>query len=220
MVASSAYGKAHQKGKGKGKSGKGTKAAGSLEDDQPEEEVAGLYLNAVDVSVGEIPLIGAVEWLTCNYDTGCARTVVPISEGVTECDQVRTDGTTYRTASGQVLDDRGAIIVPIADENGRECFLKARCVDVHKTLVSASACSRTQDAWITNDGGWLWPRDGPLGRELAKAVDKIMAKHGHKDIIPIYKERGVYNFYVRRRGKPRADASVVGSPLSGGTRQA
>ena len=37
---------------------------------------------------------------------------------MTECGQVRTDGTTYRTASGQVLDDRGAIIVPITDENG------------------------------------------------------------------------------------------------------
>lgn len=170
--------------------------------------------------IGKIPEIGAVEWITCNYDTGCARTVVPISEGVTECGQVRTDGTTYRTASGQVLDDRGAIIVPITDENGRKCLMKARCVDVHKTLVSASACSRTQDAWITNDGGWLWPRDGPLGRELAKAVDRIMAKHEYKDTIPIYKERGVYNFYVRRRGKPVADASVVGSPLSGGTRQA
>ena len=237
LAASSAYGKAApQKGKGKGKSGKGKKATGSLEDEQPEEEVAGFYLHAfvpvpaqagqVDTSVvinpviGKIPEIGAVEWITCNYDTGCARTVVPISEGVTECGQVRTDGTTYRTASGQVLDDRGAIIVPITDENGRRCLMKARCVDVHKTLVSASACSRTQDAWITNDGGWLWPRDGPLGRELAKAVDRIMAKHEYKDTIPIYKERGVYNFYVRRRGKPVADASVVGSPLSGGTRQA
>jgi hypothetical protein len=169
-AVSPAYGKAaHQKGHGKGKSGKGkgNKAAGSLEDEQPEEEVAGFYLSAFDASVvtnpvvGEIPEIGAVEWLQCNYDTGCARTVVPISEGVTECGQVRTDGTTYRTASGQVLDDRGAIIVPITDENGRKCLLKARCVDVHKTLISARDGSRTTAAGCGHEMGHLdasWPK--------------------------------------------------------------
>ncbi len=46
----------------------------------------------------------------------------------------------------------------------------------------------------------LLPSQGPVAQGLHAAYEKLTAKHGLKGSIPLYQERGVYNFYLRMDG--------------------
>eukprot|EP00971_Amphidinium_carterae_P318126 6323787-Amphidinium_carterae.2 len=54
------------------------------------------------------------------------------------------------------------------------------------------------DIYLDNviEGGYAFPRSGRIGRELRSCLKRLMAKHGHQELTPIYLENGVYNFYL------------------------
>jgi hypothetical protein len=192
-------GKGKKGGKGKGKS----KQAGSF-DEQPEQEAGGLDMLSVSCSTNS-------DWVKCNYDTGCARSVVPLSEG----EPVQEgDGTTYRTASGETIEDQGEAILRGHCEHGIIRKITARRADVHKVLVAGSAAAKFQDAWITKGGGYLVPRSSPIAKGLEKELHKLINKHGDKNLIRLYEENGVYNFYLRRESS-RAGGEEFWSEVPG-----
>lgn len=219
-------GKGSSKGDGRGKKGKDkgkSKSAGAF-DEEPEQETGALDLGACELLAVSCTTDG--EWIKCNYDTGCARSVVPLKEGKPVQDG---DGTTYRTASGETIEDQGEAILKGRDENGNLRNLRARRADVHKVLVSGSKAAKFQDAWITQGGGYLVPRSSPIAKGMNKELKRLIAKYGDKQLLPLYEEKGVYNFYLRRAPtcaggdvsavttKPREAAS---SSSAGFTRQA
>ncbi len=195
------------KGDGKGKKGKGkgkSKQAGSF-DEQPEQEAGGLDMSSVSCSTNS-------DWVKCNYDTGCARSVVPLTEG----EPVQEgDGTTYRTASGETIEDQGEAILRGHCEHGVLRKITARRADVHKVLVAGSAAAKFQDAWITKGGGYLVPRSSPIAKGLEKELHKLIKKYGDKNLIQLYEENGVYNFYLRRESS-RAGGEEFWKEVPGG----
>ena len=41
------------------------------------------------------------------------------------------------------------------------------------------------------------PKDGPIAKGLRKELARLMKAHGSADLLPLYEENGVYNFYLR-----------------------
>lgn len=82
------------------------------------------------------------------------------------------------------------------DESGRPVRIQGRLAEVHKTLCSASKCAKAcRDGWITNGGGYLIPDDSALSHKIKKLIDAEASKPGNQ-VIPMYQENGVYNFYL------------------------
>jgi hypothetical protein len=205
------------------KSGKGGKGAGSLEEDEPDAEViqsldmGSIVLNAVDTSAGSW---SHGSWQVFNWDTGAARTVLPKS--MFEGHVFKENEAQYKTASSEMISDFGAAKVTGEDESSNMRNIKGRIATVHKPLVSAATTADLgYDAWLGGEFSVLVPRKGPLGRELASAVERILTKHGWGTTVPLYKERGVYNFYLKMERKGTgAQLCAVGEPPSlGGIRQ-
>ena len=54
------------------------------------------------------------------------------------------------------------------------------------------------DLFMGDHGGWAIPRDSRVGKHLRKAMSEILSKYGHDELIRLYHEDGVYNFYVQQ----------------------
>eukprot|EP00971_Amphidinium_carterae_P080157 1586327-Amphidinium_carterae.2 len=63
---------------------------------------------------------------------------------------------------------------------------------------------RQHIAFMTDEGGVLFPMDSLPGKELERYATKLWYKH-KKLAIPLYQENGMYNLYV----KPCADLSAT-----------
>eukprot|EP00971_Amphidinium_carterae_P059672 1180571-Amphidinium_carterae.1 len=71
-----------------------------------------------------------------------------------------------RTASGQELEDAGGIKLKGKAESGKEVLMNMRLTEVHKPLASAHRALRQNVAFLTGEGGVLFPKDSLPGREL------------------------------------------------------
>jgi hypothetical protein len=92
--------------------------------------------------------------------------------------------------------------------------LQGRVAPVHKPLASAaSVCDAGADVYLGSDGGYII--SGEAKARLRKAFDKIVAEDGYLDLVPVYREDNVYNFYVQVQ---RMDLAPVdaGMPPAGG----
>ena len=159
------------------------------------------------------------EWRKFNWDTGCATTVFPRKE-FSELDSAK-DQVNCRTASGEVVTASGRIIVKGGDEHGRQRRVKGRLADVHKTLVSAGEVAvQGYDGWVGSDGGYLMPRTGKIAEGLRQEFARVVKRHGEADLLPLYLEQGVYNFYLRGDAGSAELAPLDQPPPSGNGRRA
>lgn len=74
--------------------------------------------------------------LVVNFDTGAAITAVPkrlAESGLLKGDR-RNSSTSYKTASGELLEDEGGVLVKGYDHHGRGRSVQGRLVNVHRTL--------------------------------------------------------------------------------------
>ena len=166
------------------------------EDDWQGPEASTLDLGALD-SRDEINAVG--QWTKMNLDTGAAVTVFP-EDWCSQCEAVSGNGVFYKTASGEQIEDKGQACFEGTDEYGIARRLKGRLTGVHKGLASASAMAEAggQDFYLGSDGGFAVSRKSALGQELRKAVRDIVRRHGARSVLPIYVERGVFNFYLQK----------------------
>ena len=151
--------------------------------------------------------VGEVEenWLKCNFDTGAADTALPRSE--LGPDAVPTE-TAFRTATGEIVKGYGQGTLSGEDEHGRLKRLTGEFADVHKVLVSASAVhGKGHLTVLEQGGGYIIGENTPAGIELKEAYKKICKKHGTKEMIPLYEENGVYNFYLKRTSTSKSEAA-------------
>ena len=55
-----------------------------------------------------------------------------------------------------------------------------------------------QDLYLGHDGGYAVPRDSAIGIALREHFDKLLRRHGDSELLPIYLEQGVFNFYLEK----------------------
>ena len=84
----------------------------------------------------------------------------------------------------------------------------------------------SSDFYLSSDGGWVVPRHGSIGKELRRYLDWLIYQYGDRELLPLYLEDGIYNFYLQcakpvtameKEATPSAsDQPLGGTP--GGTR--
>ena len=76
--------------------------------------------------------------------------------------------------------------------------LNGRKTDVRKPLVSATGVEeKGHDAFLSETGRYIIWKGSPAQREIREAVARILAKHDFARTTQLYKERGVYNIYLK-----------------------
>ena len=201
-------------GKGKGKS-KG-KSAGSFEVDgndyndawqwDQQEQAAGepeelcslekVVNGNLPSQVKDLSAMDAGEgWIRCNFDTGAAETAIPktLSNGPLVASNV-----TYKTASGELVPGYGLGTLEGGDEHGKTRKIGGEFTEVHKILASAAAVhEKGHFSILEAGGGYVIPLASKVGKEMQAAYKKILAKHGAAELLPLWEESGVYNFYLK-----------------------
>ncbi|CAK0892634.1 unnamed protein product [Prorocentrum cordatum] len=192
---------------GRGPKGARGKGAASLEEagdrgHEPETEQASLELGAFDVraappSVAPVAGVDDEGYTKFNLDTGAAVTAFPRSQFGSGHPDENHRG--YVTASGERIPDCGGSRLVCTDEHGQRRGITGRKTDVHKVLASASQVFRggKQVAWLTEDGGYIIPRDGPVAKAIANVIQRHEQLESGKTMLPVYQEKGVYNFYLK-----------------------
>ena len=134
-------------------------------------------------------------WIRFNYDSGAADTA--LSEKGFAVPDLQPSGQSYKTASGEFVPDKGRVKISGGDENGHERSLTGRVAGVHKCLVSAAKVAQAgSSGWLSKEGGYLIPASHPVHKKVEKLLEKAAAEH-KSQILPLYLERGVYNFYMK-----------------------
>ena len=89
------------------------------------------------------------------------------------------------------------------DENGLLRSLNGRLAGAHKVLCSAAeiACKGRQDFYLGHDGGYMIPIHSKIGQGMRIHCEKLVNWHGKTELIPVYLENNIFNFYLNREVK-------------------
>eukprot|EP00959_Pyramimonas_sp_CCMP1952_P431797 9042963-Pyramimonas_sp.AAC.1 len=76
-----------------------------------------------------------------------------------------------------------------------------------------------QNFYMTSDGGWIIPKDSDIGREIDRLIERCVSWYGPDELIPLYLEDQVYNFYMQKEISAttveRKKEAVTGGSSSG-----
>ena len=139
------------------------------------------------------------EWVRFNYDSGAVTTVIPLE--MAEDDLTLHKVGDFKVANGDKIPRYGRVRIPVLDEKGNRRGISATVTHVHKPLGSAGEFSKNHDAWLWKDGGVLLPRNGALATEMRNFYQRVTRHFSDQQVIPLYKEGNLYNFYVKKRGR-------------------
>ena len=205
-------GKGNQKGNQKGKKHVSELENGESEgtgvEPAPEADV-GLFddVGAIDGKVCTPAAVSAVgDWLRFSLDTGAAQTAVP-KDWVN--DKVTVAGSSeviFKTASGELAPSEGTGTFEGFGESGMRCRVRGAIADVHKPLVSADKCLGFGRIAVLENGGQLAPVNSKAGRAIQGIINRLTAAEA-ETWLPVYQERGVYNFYLKTKGGKRQVAA-------------
>ena len=96
-----------------------------------------------------------------------------------------------------LMQDAGGVHMKLEDEYGGMRNMNSRVMDVHKNLTSASVAAKAgTNSWLTEGGGYMLPRSCEANRKIEKILEAEASKPQSK-MLPLYEERGVYNFYLK-----------------------
>ena len=186
-------GKGDWTGRGKGDWNK--KPAQSLEEPEAEAGQAALELCAFQ------ELASASDdgdWIKLNLDTGSAGTVFPMEHEHAE-ELEGKDGPVYKTATGELIDSGPGIKVHGENEWGQALTIRGRKAPVHKPLLSGGEVAEKNDVYLLGDGGWIISHRSRASERIRAAVEKVLTQESYAGVTPVYKERNVYNVYLRQR---------------------
>ena len=161
----------------------------------------GLYVSAISSPK-------RFEWVKMNLDPGAAVNTLPLNFAPERAG----DGIFYRTASGEWIPDGGGQFQGY-DENGLVRSLNGRLTGVHEVLCSAAevACKGRQDFYLGHDGGYMIPIHSKIGQGIRIHFEKLVKWHGKNELIPVFLENNIFNFYPNR-GKRGWQSSALVSP--------
>ena len=186
-------------GKGKyGKGGKKGRSTNSLEEEEVQDEQS-LDLSMMTSEESEKSLAPFERrddnWLKMNLDSGSAITGFPRS--FKPPGHQGGNGKSYRAATGELVEDEGGVKVRAEDEYGQVRGMKGRIADIHKPLLAAGECTDLgQKIWLSDDGGWIVPGGSDVSQKIQRLLE-AEAKKGQHKMLPVYKENGVFNVYLK-----------------------
>jgi hypothetical protein len=187
----------------KGKKVKEVRWADVLGEDEYESSDDSLGMPPLGEAQEEVTEIGGCEhhkpkwshgrWQKFNWDSGAAQTVLP-KEFAPEA---RPTGRKYKTASAELIEDYGELVLTGMNEKNALSRVRGRLAEVHKPLVAASKTAALGfDSFTDHEGGLLIPRSGPVAQGLRKELKRLLWIHGDRNCVPMWLEKGVYNFYL------------------------
>ena len=108
--------------------------------------------------------------ITVAFDTGAAVTTVP--EKMAEF--IREDGSEqrYRTASGELITDKGSTCLLGQDERYNNKVIRGRVTEVRKTLASGSAVCKSNMVMLNESGGEIIPKNSHIAKHLERELEK------------------------------------------------
>ena len=131
--------------------------------------------------------------VTVNFDTGAAISTVP-NDQFSKLAFGEPKSTCYRTASGELLEDRGQVKLYGVDGDYHQKVMNARVTDVHRILASGSEVCKKNVAFLDADGGYLIPEGGKAAHRIRKAVKRILEEETEEKPTTLRVEKGVYVF--------------------------
>ena len=131
--------------------------------------------------------------MTVNFDTGAAISTVP-NDQFSKFAFGEPKSTCYRTASGELLEDRGQVKLYGVDGDYHQKVMNARVTDVHRILASGNEVSKKNVAFLDADGGYLIPEGGKAAHRIRKAVKRILEEETEEKPTTLRVEKGVYVF--------------------------
>ena len=146
-------------------------------------------------------------------DTGSAKTVWPMDhKGGKES---KADSSfDLRTATGEIVESGCAYLVQGMSEWNTPIGIGGVRAPVHKPFASVGEVTKRGCDFYLSDhtplGGWLVHRASPAHAEIRNFVKATLQKYAYKGVVPVRKETGIYNIYVKKRpvaenGKARVD---------------
>ena len=134
------------------------------------------------------------DWIRCNYGSGASVNTFPLSFAPRD---MPGNGSVYKTATGELIPDRGSVRVRGETDTEWPIQLTGRVSGVHKVLVSGAKLAEAGlCSWLDHGGGWLVHKKS----KEAKAITQMLEQAAWKEEAPmhqLYEENGVYNFYMR-----------------------
>ena len=89
------------------------------------------------------------------------------------------------------------------DENGLLRSLNGRLTGAQKVLCSAAeiTCKGRQDFHPGHDGGYMIPIHSTIGQGMRIFFEKLVNWYGKNELVPVYLENNIFNFYLHREVK-------------------
>ena len=139
------------------------------------------------------------ESVKMNLDTGAEVNTFPLNFGP----EGAGDGRFYQTASGECILDGGVWQFQGYGKNGLLRSLNGRRTGVHKVLCSAAEIvfKGRQDFYLGQDGGYMIPIHNKIGQGMSIHFEKLVNWHGKNELILVYLENNIFNFYLNREVK-------------------
>ena len=146
--------------------------------------------------------------MTIAFDTGAAVTTIP--EAMAKEIKVDGCGQKYRTASGELIDDKGATLLLGQDERFNCKAIRGRVTEVRKILASGSAVCKHNVVMLNNEGGEIIPSGSKIAKHLEKELEKAKKWYPNEanSSTPLRVEKGVYVFDFWRN-KETKDVNAV-----------
>ena len=206
-----------KRGPGKGAKadgkGKGRRTGGEAEEtsqDAPEPEMEGAGMESLGQFSSECMEVTSDGWICCNVDSGASKTRFPEEADYGWTSPQKTP-LKLRTASKAVVETKNRYTVLAKDEGGEPVMLMGHSAPIHKPLIAAGALTdKGSDVWMTGNGanskgiaGYIIRKDSDVQKEVRRAMTKILDKYkpskveAPDGVIRLYKENGIYNFYVK-----------------------
>ena len=106
--------------------------------------------------------------------------------------------------------------------------MRGRKADVGKPLAAAGDITdKGNDIYMSGDFGWVIQKDSEIWWAMRQAFSSALVKHGQDNMVRLYKERGIYNMYIRPTADVGEDVDLcaqddldMGNASSGNRRQA
>ena len=144
-------------------------------------------------------------WLKLNFDSGCAKSVVPREwvEAASEPSKQK-----FKTAGGQIIDDEGLVVLEGINENGDQMRFAGRRAAVKNPLAAASEMLKHRIGLLDDEAGLVVEKNSEAGRAILKLMKQLKAKGSLEYNIRLHQERGIYNTYMKL---PKAKAKELGA---------
>ena len=153
-----------------------------------------------------------------NFDTGAAVTAVPLSlerSGLLKGDSNPSD-TSYRTASGELLGDRGGVVVEGYDNHGFGRSVEGRLIDVHRMLASGTAVSKKNVVLLDGNSGHIIPKGGKIAQGLRASFQELLKQYPGEaqQLTELYEQKGIFVFdlWLNGMAKEFEALGAVGQP--------